>query len=458
MNIPQSIFRAYDIRGTITDELTPENVKTIGKAIGSECLANGADKIITGRDGRLSGPALQNALSDGIQSTGVSVVDIGMAPTPLVYYAMFEFDINSCVAVTGSHNPPNYNGLKIVIAGETLYGERIQDLYQRIAADNFTVGDGGLKKEQIIKRYTDRILADVKLARPMKLVVDCGNGVAGAVAPDLLRGLSCEVEELYCEVDGNFPNHHPDPSKLENLQDLIAKVKASGAELGLAFDGDGDRLGLIDKAGNILWPDRQMMLFAEDVLNRNPGAEIIFDVKSSKNLQQFIEKLGGKATMWKTGHSFIKKKLKETGALLAGEMSGHIFIKERWYGFDDGIYAAARMLEILSNKNQPPEEVFAGLPDSYNTPEINIKFSDDETKFDFMEQLTKKANFPDANIITIDGLRVEYHDGWGLIRPSNTTPVLVLRFEADNEQALERIKNEFKSQMQLLDDTLNIDF
>jgi len=459
MNIPQSMFRAYDIRGTVTDELTADNVKIIGQAIGSECLACGADKIVIGRDGRLSGPSLQQALSDGIQSTGVTVVDVGMAPTPLVYYAMFALNVDSCVAVTGSHNPPDYNGLKIVIAGETLYGERIQDLYNRIVNDNFTSGAGKIIHEQIIERYTERVLSDIKLARPMKLVVDCGNGVAGAVVPNLLKSLGCEVEEIYCDVDGNFPNHHPDPSKLENLTDLIAKVKESGAELGMAFDGDGDRLGLVDKSGNILWPDRQMMLFAEDVLERNPGAEIIFDVKSSKNLPEVIEKLGGKPTMWKTGHSFIKKKLKETGALLAGEMSGHIFIKERWYGFDDGIYAAARILEILAKKAKDPEEIFKALPDSINTPEINVAFASDDDKFAFMQKLVANAEFAGSlDVIKIDGLRVDFKDGWGLIRPSNTTPVLVLRFEADTENALEHIKNLFREQMLQIDPDIKLGF
>ncbi len=459
MGIPQSIFRAYDIRGTVTDDLTANNVKIIGKAIGTECLANGSDKIVVGRDGRLSGPDLQQALTEGLVSCGMTVIDVGMAPTPVVYFAMYELEVDSCVAVTGSHNPPNYNGLKMVVAGETLSGQRIQGLYQRVKTDDFVTGAGQQVAEPIMARYIERIVSDIKLARSMKLVVDCGNGVAGMIAPELLRALGCEVEELFCEVDGNFPNHHPDPSKLENLQDLIKKVKETGADIGMAFDGDGDRLGIVDKSGSVLWADRQMILYAEDVLQRNPGAEIIFDVKSSKNLPEAIEKMGGKATMWKTGHSFIKKKLKETGALLAGEMSGHVFFKERWYGFDDGIYTAARLLEILAKRTEAPEVIFKALPDSINTPEINVAFDTDDEKFAFMDKLTKSARFEGSkNIIDIDGLRVDFEDGWGLIRASNTTPVLVLRFEADSEEALSNIKQVFHQQMLKIDPNINPGF
>lgn len=455
MSISQSIFRAYDIRGTVEDHLTPDNVRVIGQAIGAECMANGSDSIVVGRDGRLSGPDLQQALTEGLMNVGMTVVDVGMVPTPLVYYAMYELEVDSCVAVTGSHNPPNYNGLKIVVAGETLSGERIQDLYQRVKIANFVTGAGRQKVEPIVERYIERIVSDIKLTRSMKLVVDCGNGVAGGVAPQLLRALGCEVEELFCEVDGNFPNHHPDPSKPENLQDLIQKVSESQADLGMAFDGDGDRLGIVDRSGSILWADRQMILYAGDVLQRNPGAEIIFDVKSSKNLPAAIEKMGGKATMCKTGHSFIKKKLKETGALLAGEMSGHVFFKERWYGFDDGIYTAARLLEILAQKDETPEVIFKALPDSINTPEINVTFPTDDEKFVFMDKLTQSAKFEGSqNIIEIDGLRVDFNDGWGLIRASNTTPVLVLRFEADSEEALSNIKDIFREQMLKIDSAI----
>jgi phosphomannomutase / phosphoglucomutase len=458
MTIPHSIFRAYDIRGVVTDALTADNVRIIGQSIGSEALERGSNRIVVGRDGRLSGPELQGALMDGLRAAGMDVVDIGAAPTPVIYYAMYEYGIDSSVAVTGSHNPPNYNGLKMTLAGAPLSGEDIQQLYQRIQTGNFREGAGSLESRQILDAYVARVTSDVKLARPLKLVIDCGNGIAGAIAPQLFKKLGAEVSEIFCEVDGTFPNHHPDPSKPENLVDLIRMVQETNADVGFAFDGDGDRLGVVDRDGKVLWADRQMILFAEDVLSRNPGAEIIFDVKSSKNLATAIADFGGTPTMWKTGHSFIKKKLKESGAALGGEMSGHIFFVERWYGFDDGLYAGARMLEILSKRDQLPTEVFAGLPDSLNTPEINISFSDDETKFAFMEQMQQTATFPDANVITIDGLRVEYADGWGLIRPSNTTPVLVLRFEADSSEALERIKSVFREQMLALDAGLDLEF
>jgi phosphomannomutase/phosphoglucomutase len=443
MNLPKEIFKAYDIRGIVGKTLTPENVEAIGQAIGSEAAARKQTAICIGRDGRLSGPELSQALARGIQKAGIDVVDLGLVATPMTYFAAYELGTNSAVMVTGSHNPPDYNGLKMVLGGETLSGETIQQLRMRLEQDNLTTGSGSYRTHDIAPAYLARIAGDVKLARPMKLIVDCGNGVPGAFAPELYRRLGCTVEELYCEVDGTFPNHHPDPSVPHNLEDLIARLKTSDAELGFAFDGDGDRLGVVTKDGTIIFPDRQLMLFADDVLSRNPGAEIIFDVKSTRNLFDWIRKRGGRPTLWKTGHSFIKAKMKESGALLAGEMSGHIFFKERWYGFDDGLYAGARMLEYLS-RQADPNATLKGLPDTVNTPELQIKLAEGE-HYALMERLQKTATFPEAReVITLDGLRVEYADGFGLARPSNTTPVIVLRFEADNAAALKRIQDDFR--------------
>jgi phosphomannomutase/phosphoglucomutase len=443
MNIPKEIFKAYDIRGIIGKTLTAEFVEAIGQAIGSEAFARKQSAICIGRDGRLSGPELSQALARGIQKAGIDVIDLGMVATPMTYFAAYELGTNSCVMVTGSHNPPDYNGLKMVLGGETLSGETIQQLRMRLEENNLTSGMGDYKTHDVTEAYLSRIAGDVKLARPMKIIVDCGNGVPGAFAPELYRRLGCTVEEMYCEVDGTFPNHHPDPSVPKNLEDLIARLKTSDAELGFAFDGDGDRLGVVTKDGTIIFPDRQLMLFADDVLSRNPGAEVIFDVKSTRNLFDWVRSRGGKPLLWKTGHSFIKAKMKETGALLAGEMSGHIFFKERWYGFDDGLYAGARMLEYLS-KQADPNATLKSLPDTVNTPELQIKMKEGE-HYALMEKLQKTAKFPDAKeVITIDGLRVEYADGFGLARPSNTTPVIVLRFEADNEAALKRIQEDFR--------------
>ncbi len=443
MHIPKEIFKAYDIRGIVGKTLTPEIVEAIGQAIGSEAFARGQTAICIGRDGRLSGPELSQALARGIQKAGIDVIDLGMVATPMTYFAAFELGTNSCVMVTGSHNPPDYNGLKMVLGGETLSGETIQQLRQRLEENNLTSGMGDYRTHDITEAYLQRITGDIRLARPLKIIVDCGNGVPGAFAPELYRRLGCAVEEMYCEVDGTFPNHHPDPSVPKNLADLIARLKTSDAELGFAFDGDGDRLGVVTRDGSIIFPDRQLMLFADDVLSRNPGAEIIFDVKSTRKLFDWISSRGGKPTLWKTGHSFIKAKMKESGALLAGEMSGHIFFKERWYGFDDGLYAGARMLEYLS-KQTDPNATLKNLPDTVNTPELQIRMAEGE-HYALMEKLQKTAKFPDAQeVITIDGLRVEYADGFGLARPSNTTPVIVLRFEADNEAALRRIQEDFR--------------
>ncbi len=443
------IFKAYDIRGIVDKTLTPATVKAIGHALGSEARLRQQKTIAIGRDGRLSGPALADALASGIRAAGIDVIDIGCVPTPLTYFAAYHLDTHSCVSVTGSHNPPDYNGLKMVLGDQTLYGPMIQDLRRRIAENDLLYGNGGIRHESVTSAYLSRIVSDVKLARPMKIAIDCGNGVAGAVAPALFKALGCELIELFCEVDGNFPNHHPDPSKPENLRDLIRTLRESDAELGLAFDGDGDRLGVVTKDGQIIYPDRQLMLFAADVLSRVPGGEIIYDVKCTRNLAGWISAHGGKATMWNTGHALVKTKLRETGAPLAGEMSGHIFFKERWYGFDDGLYAAARLLEILS-RHADPCAVLTALPEAVSTPEINIEMNEGEP-FELISCLKSRVQaFGEAeNIVTIDGLRVEYADGFGLARPSNTTPVVVLRFEADTPAALSRIQRTFGAALEL---------
>ncbi len=440
---PAQIFKAYDIRGIIGKTLTSAGVETIGRAIGSEAQARGRNSVVIARDGRHSGPELAAALARGLQASGVDVIDVGQVATPMLYYAAHELGTLSGVMVTGSHNPPEYNGLKMMLAGDTLAGDAIQALLQRILANDLRSGTGKYRTHDIRAAYLSRITSSIKLARPMTIAIDCGNGVAGATAPTLYRALGCDVQELYCEVDGSFPNHHPDPSRPENLNDLIAVLRNGPAELGLAFDGDGDRLGVVTKSGRIIYPDRQLMLFAADVLSRNPGAEIIFDVKCTRHLFGWITKHGGKPVMWKTGHSFIKQKLKESGAPLAGEMSGHVFFKERWYGFDDGMYAGARLLEILS-RSPNPGAVLESLPDSISTPELQLPLAEGEN-YTLMNTLQKSARFEGAReIITIDGLRVEYADGFGLARPSNTTPIIVLRFEADSEAALKRIQEDFR--------------
>jgi len=441
--ISPEIFKAYDIRGIVGKTLTPAAAELIGRAIGSQARAVAQTQVVIGRDGRLSGPDLSQALSRGLQSSGVDVIDIGRVATPMLYFATHELNTGSGVMVTGSHNPPDYNGLKMMIAGETLAGDAIEQLRQRIEGGVFASGNGAYSQMDVRESYLQRILGDVKLARSMRIVVDCGNGIPGAFAPELYRRMGCTVRELFCEVDGRFPNHHPDPSQPENLQDLIRVLASGEEELGLAFDGDGDRLGVVTKAGKIIYPDRQLMLFAADVLSRNPGAEIIFDVKCTRNLFSWIRNHAGIPTLWKTGHSLVKGKMKETGALLAGEMSGHVFFRERWYGFDDGLYAGARLLEILSR--QPDiGAAFARLPDSVNTPELQIRLKEGEN-YALMAQMQKSATFQGAReIIRIDGLRVEYPDGFGLARSSNTTPVIVLRFEGDNPEALRRIQEDFR--------------
>jgi phosphomannomutase/phosphoglucomutase len=442
-NVPASIFRAYDIRGVVGETLTAELVYEIGRAIGSECHAKGEQRVMIARDGRHSSQEFSQALARGLQAAGRTVVDLGLAPTPLLYFATHVLNGKSGVMVTGSHNPPKYNGLKIVIAGDTLAGEQVQKLRQRIESKDFIHGIGKIENRDLMPDYIERVMDDTQLGRPMKIVMDCGNGVAAKLAPALMKTLGCEVVELFSDIDGNFPNHHPDPSKPENLTALIDAVVSEQADLGVAFDGDGDRLGVVDCDGKIIWPDRQMMLYAADVLSRQPGADIIFDVKCTRQLASQIVKNGGRPLMWKTGHSMLKAKMKETGAMLAGEMSGHIFFKERWFGFDDAIYACARLVEILSGDPRSTAEVFAELPDSVNTPELTVDTEDGEN-FALVEKLKALAEFPEARMTDIDGLRVDFIDGWGLVRPSNTTPSLVLRFEADNEKALARIQGVFR--------------
>jgi phosphomannomutase/phosphoglucomutase len=452
--VDANLFKAYDIRGVVERGLSRDAARAIGAALGSEARGRGVAEIAVGRDGRLSGPWLRDALIEGIRGTGVAVVDIGQVATPMLYFATYHLGTGSGVEITGSHNPPEYNGMKLVLAGEALYGEGLQRLYRRIVANDIVQASspGALRSVDISQAYLDRIVGDVRLARPMRIVIDCGNGVAGATAGRLYRALGCDVTELFCEVDGNFPNHHPDPAHPENLQDLIAEVRRTGAELGLAFDGDGDRLGVVTRNGKIIYPDRQIMLFAKDVLAARPGAEIIFDVKCTRHIAPWVRQHGGRPSMWRTGHSVIKARLRETGAAFAGEMSGHLFFNDRWYGFDDGLYAGARLLEILS-RSADPSAVLEALPDASSTPELHLHTAEGEN-VRLVERLRALAQdgtgaariFPGAReFITIDGIRVEYDDGFGLARPSNTTPVVVLRFEADNGAALARIQGEFRS-------------
>lgn len=457
MSISAAMFRAYDIRGVVEDALTPDAVREIGRAFGSECLARGQNKVVVARDGRLSGPALVAALTEGVLSTGCDVIDVGMVPTPVLYYATHHLETGTGVMVTGSHNPPNYNGLKMMIGGHALFGDGIQGLYQRIVNQDLQSGSGERSEADVREAYLQRALEGVKLSRPMRIGVDCGNGVPGEMAPDLMRRVGCDVVELFTEVDGTFPNHHPDPAKPENLEDLRVAISEHKLDLGLAFDGDGDRVGVIDEKGQVIWPDRQMILYSRDILKRNPGAKIIFDVKCSRLLPAAIAEAGGEPEMWKTGHSFIKSRIKETGALLGGEMSGHIFFKERWYGFDDALYSAIRLLEIVSADNRPVSEIFAEIPNSVNTPELNVHFEEGE-HFAFMEKFVANADFEGATLTTIDGLRADYDDAWGLVRASNTTPSLVIRFEADSEAALQSVQEKFRAAMKKADASVELPF
>ncbi|HWJ94688.1 MAG TPA: phosphomannomutase/phosphoglucomutase [Telluria sp.] len=443
--LSKTIFKAYDIRGVIDSTLDAGIARGIGQAFGRAALAKGERTVAIGRDGRLSGPELAGALAEGLRDAGANVIDLGMVATPMLYFATHMLDTRSGIMVTGSHNPPNYNGFKMVLAGEAIHGETIQALYHDIARHDGTpvAQRGSYGTHDIRAAYLERIIGDVKIARPIKVAVDCGNGVAGAFAGDLYRGMGCEVIELFCEVDGTFPNHHPDPAHPENLQDLVKCLRETDAEIGMAFDGDGDRLGIVTKDGQIIYPDRQMMLFARDVLSRNAGAQILYDVKCTRHLGPWIEQHGGEALMWKTGHSLVKAKLRETGAPLGGEMSGHIFFKDRWYGFDDGLYSGARMLELLT-READPSALLNGLPIASSTPELHLHLNEGEN-VQLIEALRVNAQFPGSDrIVSIDGLRVEYPDGFGLARSSNTTPVVVLRFEAETPEALDRIQGEFR--------------
>lgn len=454
------IFRAYDVRGVVGKSLTKEVARLLGQAIGTVMHEKGLPEIVVGRDGRLSGPELASALCDGLREAGIDVIELGTVPTPVVYYAAYRFNTGCGVAVTGSHNPPDYNGFKIVVGGETLSEGAIQDLYQRIVGNQLERGGkGNLRHIDVIPDYIDRITSDVQAERRLKVVIDSGNGIAGAVAPQVLEGIGCEVIPLYCDVDGTFPNHHPDPSDPHNLEDLIFAVKQTGADLGIAFDGDGDRLGVVTKDGEIIFPDRTLMLFARDVLSRQPGATVIYDVKCTGHLKGVILDAGGSPMMWRSGHSLIKAKMRDTGAELAGEMSGHFFFKERWYGFDDGIYAGARLMEILAGdlEERTPEELFATCPKGVSTPELKVEMGEGEN-YRFIDAFRQKALMGDATLTTIDGVRADWSDGWGLVRASNTTPTLVLRFDADNEAALARIKKVFRAQLLAVDPSLKLPF
>ncbi len=452
-----TLFKAYDIRGVVGKTLTEDACRHIGRAFATLARRGGEAAVYISRDGRLSGPALAAALAEGLRAGGVDVIDLGMNATPMLYFACATTPVTSGIQITGSHNPPEYNGLKMVLGGNALFGAQIQALRELTQSENYAVGAGTLRQTRIVADYIGRIRGDVKLARPMHVVVDCGNGVAGAFAPRLLRELGCTVEELYCEVDGNFPNHHPDPADPHNLEELIRTVQRTGAELGLAFDGDGDRLGVVTPSGAVIWPDRQLMLYAQEVLARHPGAAGLFDVKCTAQLPQWIRRHGGEPVMGRTGHSLIKAKMKEIDAPLAGEMSGHIFFKDRWYGFDDAQYGAARLLEILS-RSANPGAVLEALPDSVSTPELKLDTAEGEN-FILCERLQQEGRFPGAvQVSTIDGVRADYADGFGLARPSNTTPCVVLRFEGTDAQALERVQAEFRAALLALDATLKLPF
>jgi phosphomannomutase / phosphoglucomutase len=459
VKIDAGIFRAYDIRGVVGQSLDPNVAALIGHAVGTVMQEKGLQDIVVGRDGRLSGQSMVEGLVEGLRKAGRNVIDIGMVPTPVVYFGAYHLRTGTCISVTGSHNPPDYNGFKIVIAGETLSGEAIVDLYNRIVEHRLyaSASYGTVSSRDISDDYVHRISTDVQLGRRLKVVVDAGNGVAGEIGPRVLEAIGAEVEELFCEIDGNFPNHHPDPSEPHNLQDLINMVQRLDADLGIAFDGDGDRLGVVTRNGENIFADRLLMLFAADVLERNPGAVIVYDVKCTGHLSSHILRHGGSPLMWKTGHSLIKAKMRETGAELAGEMSGHFFFAERWYGFDDGIYAAARLLEILAFAAESPEDVLNALPKGVSTPEIKIEAPGGDPHA-FVERFRETAHFEGGRLSTIDGVRVDWPDGWGLIRASNTTPVLVMRFDASDQFALSRIQSAFRAQLLQLKPDLALPF
>lgn len=456
--IPKENFRTYDIRGEAGGQgITPDVAYAIGLSIGSEAREQALPSIFVGRDGRLTGPALKEALVEGLLSTGIDVIDLGEVPTPLVYFATNRLSTNSGVMVTASHNPASHNGFKMVLNGKTVSTEGVQSIYHRIIERRFVTGKGSLSEYDIVPEYLKFITEQIHLKKRLKVVVDCGNGIAGKIAPDLYRQLGCDVIELFCEVDGRFPNHHPDPTVPANLKDIIETVKREKADIGLAFDGDADRLGVVTDQGEIIWPDRQLILFSQDVLSRNPGGKIVFDVKCTNLLPKSIVQSGGQPIMYRTGHSVLKAKMFEESAVLAGEMSGHIFFRENWFGFDDGLYVGARLLAILSEDKRTVSEIFGALPNSFNTPELKLPM-EESAKPAFMKRLIEAASFSDAKRITIDGLRLEYPDGWALIRPSNTSPYLILRFEGDTRDGLDRIQREIKTVLLGLDSTLKLPF
>lgn len=458
----RAIFRAYDVRGVVGESLGEAEMRAIGRALPG--LHPGCDRIAVGRDGRLSSPALAGALADGLGAAGAEVVDIGVAPTPVLYFAAERHCAGSGLMVTGSHNPPQYNGVKMMMGGSTLAGEAIQQLYAACVADDAPAAPrpGARSARDVSDEYIDAVAADIECRPGLRVGIDCGNGAAGPIARRLFRRLGCELHALYCDIDGRFPNHHPDPGNPDNMRELARLVADAGLDVGFAFDGDGDRLGLVDNLGRIVWPDRQMMVFAEHVLRAHPGATIIFDVKSSRHLERTIRRAGGAPHMCRTGHSFVKSALRETGGLLAGEMSGHIFFNDRWPGFDDALYAAARFLEILSRDGRPCADIFDALPAAVDTPELNIVFSEEDAQHRFMERLAATADFAGgpgaARVDHTDGLRVEFDAGWGLARASNTTPSLVLRFEADDEAALAQIKAVFRRELLKVEDGLRLPF
>ena len=459
MKVLKTIFKAYDIRGIYKKELTLESIDLIARSL-SDLYQKDNDIIVVGRDGRLSSEAISNTLIRGLLESGKKVIDIGQVPTPLLYFAVNYFKVNSGIIVTGSHNPKNYNGLKIIMDNHALAGEEIQNIYNKILSKNLKKinknSEVGEEKINIEKNYLEAILKDIKINKKLKVAIDAGNGAAGPISLKIYKKLGLEVIDLYCDIDGNFPNHHPNPSEPKNLINLISSVKENKCDIGVAFDGDGDRCLIIDNLGNILWPDRQMMLYSKNILSKNANEKIVFDVKSSKDLPIYIKEYGGIAVMSRTGHSYIKMKMKEINAILGGEMSGHIFFKDRWFGFDDGIYASLRMLEIISNENKKSSEIFDELPSSYSTPEINIKVDKDGNQHEFMKKFCSKVNFDGAEISKIDGLRADFKNGWGLVRASNTTPCLVMRFEANTEEELKEIQDMFTSEILNIDSTLEI--
>ncbi|MEJ2424168.1 MAG: phosphomannomutase/phosphoglucomutase, partial [Candidatus Thiodiazotropha sp.] len=457
VEISPAIFRAYDIRGVVGETLTPEVVELLGQGFGSEIFEQGYNTVVVGRDARNSSESLQHALIEGLQASGRNVIDLGLVPTPLVHFAAHELGADCGAMITGSHNPPQYNGMKMIIGLDSPSSDAIQDLRRRIDADQLLQSEGAFDSRDIVADYIERVLSDVRMGQTLKVVVDCGNGAACVVAPELYRELGCEVIELYCDVDGDFPNHHPDPGDPKNMRDLQKAVVENEAALGLAFDGDGDRLGVVDSSGKIIWPDRLLMYLAIDVLTREPGGDIIYDVKCTRHLANIVLSNGGRPLMWKSGHSMLKAKMKETHALLAGEFSGHILFSERWYGFDDGIYAGARLLEILSLDYRTSAEVFAELPESLSTPEYSLRLEEGQAQ-KVMQAIDQMPDLPGARMVKIDGVRAEFEKGWGLVRASNTIPALLFRFEAESEQDLEQVQAQFREVLQKIDPQLEAPF